>query len=88
MANGLILVEETTTPPTIQSLGIDQMNRDQRIELVQDIWDSIAAEFPPPLLTEAQRQELQRRVADDDANPDNVVPAEQVLAETLARLKP
>jgi putative addiction module component (TIGR02574 family) len=34
----------------------------------------------PPLLTEAQRRELERRVAEDDANPDDVVPWEQVLA--------
>jgi putative addiction module component (TIGR02574 family) len=73
--------------PTVQSLGIDQLSREQRIALVQDIWDTIAAESAPPLLTEAQRQELQRRVAEDDASPDNVVPWEEVKAQTLARLK-
>ena len=62
--------------------------RDQRIALVQEIWDTIAAESAPALLTEAQRQELQRRVAEDDASPDDVVPWEQVKAQTLARLKP
>jgi putative addiction module component (TIGR02574 family) len=39
-------------------------------------------------LTEAQRRELQRRVAEDDACPDDVVPWEQVKAQALARLKP
>lgn len=75
-------------PPTVQSMGIDKMDRDQRIVLVQEIWDTVAAESPPPLLTEAQRLELQRRVAEDDASPDDVVPWEQVKAQTLARLKP
>ena len=74
--------------PTVQSLGIDQMSRDQRIVLVQEIWNTIAAESPPPLLTEAQRLELRRRVAEDDASSDDVVPWEQVKAQTLARLKP
>jgi putative addiction module component (TIGR02574 family) len=74
--------------PTVQSLGIDRLSREQRIALVQEIWDTIAAEPTPPLLTEAQRLELQRRVAEDDANPDDVVPWEQVKAQTLARLKP
>jgi putative addiction module component (TIGR02574 family) len=74
--------------PTIQSLGIDRLSRDERIALVLEIWDTIAAEPAPPLLTEAQRQELQRRVAEDDASPDDVVPWEQVKAQTLARLKP
>jgi putative addiction module component (TIGR02574 family) len=75
-------------PPTVKSLGIDQMTREQRIALVQEIWDTIAAESPPPLLTESQRLELRRRVAEDDASPDDVVPWEQVKAQTLARLKP
>jgi putative addiction module component (TIGR02574 family) len=71
-----------------QSLGIDQLPRDQRIALVQEIWDTIAAEPHPPLLTEAQRLELERRVAEDDANPNEVVPWEQVKAQALARLQP
>ena len=73
---------------TIQALGIDRMSREQRIALVQEIWDTIAAESPPPLLTEAQRLELQRRVAEDDANPDDLIPWEQVKAEARAGLKP
>ena len=72
-------------PPTIRSLGIDRLSREQRIALVQAIWDTIAAEPGPPLLTEAQRRELERRVAEDDARPDDVVPWEQVKAQTLSR---
>ena len=40
------------------------------------------------LLTEAQRSELRRRVAEDDSSPDDAIPWEQVKAQTLARLKP
>jgi putative addiction module component (TIGR02574 family) len=72
---------------TVKSLGIDRLPRDQRLALVQEIWDSIAAEQPPPLLTEAQRQELERRVAEDDATPDDVIAWEQIKAEALARLQ-
>jgi putative addiction module component (TIGR02574 family) len=74
--------------PTVQSLGIDRLTREQRIALVQEIWATIAAEPSPLLLTESQRRELERRVAEDDANPDDVVPWEQVKAQTLSRLKP
>ncbi len=74
--------------PTIQALGIHQLSRDERIELVQEIWDSIAAESSTaPLLSEPQLAELRQRVADDEAHPDDVVPWEQVKAETLDRLK-
>lgn len=73
--------------PTMQSLGIDQMSRDERIALIQEIWNTIADEPPLCLLTEAQQAELDRRIADDDANPDDVVPWEQVEAQALARLE-
>lgn len=40
----------------LQELGIDKLSRDQRIELVQEIWESIASEqSSTPLLTDAQR---------------------------------
>ena len=77
-----------TNMSALQALGIDQLSRDQRIVLVQEIWDIIAAESYLPLLTASQRLELRRRVAEDEANPDDVVPWEQVKAQTLARLKP
>ena len=73
---------------TVQSLRIDQLSRDERIALVLDLWDTIAAEPHQPLLTEAQLRELERRVEEDDANPDDVAPWEQVKAQTLSRLKP
>lgn len=74
--------------PTVQSLGIDQLPREQRIALVLDIWNTIAAESGKPLLTDAQRRELERRIAEDDANPEDGIPWEQVKAQALSRLKP
>jgi len=56
-----------------------------RIALVQQIWDSIALDAERVTLTAAQRDELARRADDDDANPDDTVPWEQVKAEALAR---
>jgi len=58
-----------------------------RLELVQEIWDSIAADGSTLPLSEAQRRELERRAGEDDANPDDVVPWEEVKATALARLK-
>jgi putative addiction module component (TIGR02574 family) len=70
----------------IHSLGLDQLLRADRLVLVQELWDSIAAEGPPPPLSDAKRRELERRVAEDDAHPDDVIPWEQVKARTAARL--
>jgi putative addiction module component (TIGR02574 family) len=74
--------------PTLQALGIDRLGVEDRIALAIAIWESVAAEPHPPLLTEAQRQELERRLADHAANPDDVVPWEKVKAEALARFQP
>lgn len=71
---------------TVQSLGIDRLSRDERLALVMDIWDTIAAEPPPPL-SAAKRAELDRRLADAEANPDDVVSWEDVHARLLDRVK-
>ncbi|MDQ3606277.1 MAG: addiction module protein [Gemmatimonadota bacterium] len=41
----------------------------ERIQLVEDIWDSIAAEPDALELSAEQRSELDRRLADQEANP-------------------
>lgn len=70
---------------TIESLGIDRLSVSDRLLLVQQIWDSIAAEPTQLPLTDAQREELERRIADDDANPDDTVPWEEVRDQAIAR---
>jgi putative addiction module component (TIGR02574 family) len=54
---------------TLKALGIDQLSMAERILLVEEIWDSIAVEKAETVLTEAQREDLQRRVAAYEANP-------------------
>ena len=71
--------------PTLEALGIDRLSVAERIALVQAIWDSIPAEADAVPLTDAQRQELERRADDDDANPDDAVPWEAAKAEAWAR---
>jgi putative addiction module component (TIGR02574 family) len=65
----------TATLNEIKSLSIEE-----RIRLVQAIWDSIAAEQTYPKLTAAQKQELDRRINDYEANPDNVMTWEEIKA--------
>lgn len=71
-----------------RSLGLDQLGLEDRLALVDELWNSIAADTPASThlpIFEAQRLELHRRAHDDDANPDDVVPWEQVKADALAR---
>ena len=72
---------------TLQVLGIDRLSVEDRLRLVQEIWDSIAAEVEQSPLTEAQRQEVDRRLAAHRANPQAAIPWEQVEAEALSRLR-
>lgn len=74
-------------PSLLSSLGIDRLSVCERIQLVQEIWDSIAPAVEQFPLTEAQRQELDRRLASLQANPDNVIPWEEVEARALARFR-
>jgi len=69
-----------TTLAEISALPIDE-----RIHIVQAIWDGIAAEQAPFGLTDDQKAELDRRLADLDANPDNVLTWEEVKARLQNR---
>jgi putative addiction module component (TIGR02574 family) len=71
----------------LKSLGIDRLSVEERITLVEDLWDSIAEESSATSLSDAQRVELDRRLADYAANPNDVVPWEDVKASITARLK-
>ena len=51
---------------------------EDRILLVQAIWDSIAAEDAYPELTDEQKQELDNRIAESDAESDNVMTWQEV----------
>jgi putative addiction module component (TIGR02574 family) len=74
-------------PTPLQTLGIDRLTVAERIALVQEIWDSIAADVEGSPLTESQKQEVDRRLAAHRANPQATIPWEQVEAEALARLR-
>ena len=72
---------------TRKELGIDRFSEEERLALRHEIWDSIAAEPGRVHLSDAQRQELERRLAEHEANPDDVVPWEQIKAQALARFQ-
>ncbi|MGB3311340.1 MAG: addiction module protein [Nodosilinea sp.] len=59
---------------------INALSLEDRIHLVQAIWDSIAAEQAHPDLTDAQKQELDRRIDAYDTDPQNVLTWNEVKA--------
>lgn len=52
---------------------IKQLDFAERIQLVEDLWDSVAAQATELPLTEAQRAELDRRLAMHQTNPERGV---------------
>ena len=65
--------------PTVLA-EIEALSVDERIRLVQAVWDRIADEEALPELTEAQRRELDRRLAAHAASPGDVLTWEQIKA--------
>jgi putative addiction module component (TIGR02574 family) len=49
---------------------VDQLTTDERIELIGRLWDSLDTEAAAPI-TKNLRQELARREADADRDPDS-----------------
>lgn len=71
---------------SVKTLGIDRLDVDERLALIEEIWATVCADAKAFPLNDTQRAELDRRVADDDAFPDDVVPWDEVKAAVRLRL--
>jgi putative addiction module component (TIGR02574 family) len=70
---------------SIDLVELRKLSIAERIQLAEDLWDSIALDVATaPGLTAAQRQELQRRLREHENDPSAAVPWEQVRAELMA----
>lgn len=59
---------------------------EERIELLEELWDSIAPEAAAYPLTDAQRREVDRRWVLRERNPDRGVSWEQAKEDILRDL--
>ena len=66
---------------TLRELGIDRLSLEDRLTIAQQIWESAVAELAAQPLTDAQRAELERRIAAADANPEEGVAWEVIRAD-------
>ena len=71
-----VLTEVSAWPPS------------DRVRLLNELWDRLVDEGYESQLRQEMRAELDRRLAEDDAMPDDVVSWEVVKAEALARIQP
>jgi putative addiction module component (TIGR02574 family) len=63
-----------------------QLSVEDRLELVQDLWNSIPAEDFSPL-SEEQMAELDRRLAEHEKDPSRASPWEEVRARLWSRYR-
>ena len=71
----------------LHDLGIDRLPIEQRVALVQEIWDSIAREVGllPPASDE--QREIENRMIEDEASPTDVSTWNEIKSDALKRWK-
>ncbi|MCE9555220.1 MAG: addiction module protein [Planctomycetes bacterium] len=62
------------------NFSFDHLSVAERLVLVQQIWDSIASGREASELTDAQAAELDRREAEHEQNPGDLVSWEEIKA--------
>lgn len=72
---------------TGRSLGIDKFELDDRPTLVAWISETVCVDAQQFSLSESQRAELDRCIADDDGFPDDIVPWDDIKVSVRARLR-
>jgi len=68
------------------NLNIKQLSVDERIRLVEDLWDSIASDQASLPLTSDQTEELDKRLDAYEVTGDPGRPMEKVIADIRDRL--
>lgn len=66
---------------------VRQLSVEEQIELVEALWDNIVERNAVPGPTEAQKAELDRRLSEHAARPDDVVPWSEVKDSALTRIR-
>ena len=64
---------------SIKELGIDQLSVRERLDLIEQIWDSLPTEVRPDEVPEWHLVELARRRAEAEVSPDQGKPGRQAL---------
>lgn len=71
--------------PKVDLSEILRLPVSERIDVVQQIWDSVAADADAVPLTPEQREELDRRLKEHEENPDDVVEWSEVERRIRSR---
>ena len=70
---------------TNSKLDVKALSADERLNLIEQIWDSLEADDVP--VTEAQKAELDRRIQGMDRDGERGIPWQDVLDRIRGRAK-
>lgn len=68
-------------PVTIESLGIDRLSVREKLDLIEQIWDSLPESVKPDEVPEWHLAEIAGRRAEAEANPGRGRPWREVLGD-------
>ncbi len=68
------------------NIDINRLSREQRLELIEELWESLAATPDEIPLSDAQRTELDRRLDEMDSDDTLGVPWDEVLRQVRGRV--
>lgn len=66
------------------NLNIQELTREERLGLIEELWDSLSPN--EIILTDAQREELDRRIEEMDSDPSLGIPWDQVVDQIRKRV--
>ena len=66
-------------------LNIDDLNPEERLRMIEELWDSLSEQPGGVPLTDEQRQELDRRLDDLECSGPKGIPWEEVLEQIRNR---
>ena len=67
------------------NIDINGLTRDERLELIEQLWDSLAGTPGDLVLTDAQRNELDRRLDEMDGDDALGIPWDEVVRQIRER---
>lgn len=67
------------------AIEIGALNVEERLELIESLWESLVVDPSHVPVTDAQKQVLDERLAEIEAGDDARAPWEEVRARTLER---
>jgi putative addiction module component (TIGR02574 family) len=67
------------------NIDINRLTRDERLELIEQLWDSLAGTPSEIALTDAQRNELDRRLDEMDRDDTLGIPWDEVVRQIRER---